>query len=89
MIFDINDNDKPIDVNVGDILVADDGNCFLIIFDYDHCDYRAINLTVNQCSDYCRSLNYIENEIKDKWDCNIVRVISGDKIKLMEIDGVA
>ncbi len=87
MIFNINDNDKPIDFKVGDILVADDGNCFLIVFDYDNCDHRAINLTTNECSEYFRSLNYLKTEIKSRWDCNIVRVIPGDKVKLSEIEG--
>lgn len=77
--FEVKVEDK--EVNIGDIVIFADGSIFLMCFDDDRADVRAVNLKENEITEYFCNIKVCLEQLSKDYG-SIVKVIESDNIVL-------
>lgn len=72
-------------IEVGDIVIFDDGSIYLMCYDTDCNDYRGVELNKTVVTPYYGSINAVLVGIMGENDSEIVRFIKSENFELNEI----
>ena len=72
-------------IEVGDIVIFDDGSIYLMCYDTDCDDYRGVELNKTVVTPYYGSINALLVSIMEENDSEIVRFIKSENFELNEI----
>ena len=72
-------------IEVGDIVIFDDGSIYLMCYDTDCNDYRGVELNKTVVTPYYGSINALLVSIMGENDSEIVRFIKSENFELNEI----
>ena len=72
-------------IEVGDIVIFDDGSIYLMCYDTDCNDYRGVELNKTVVTPYYGSINALLVSIMEENDSEIVRFIKSENFELNEI----
>lgn len=84
MIIDFEKKEKEIEIEVGDVVITECGQKFLITFDTDGDDYRALNLETLIPTEYDNEIEYVVSDVERNFS-KVVRVIQSKNLKLTEV----
>lgn len=71
-------------IEVGDVVITRCGIPFLIVQDYDGCDFRAVDLLHNIATDYSSTIDAVIEDIEDE-NSEVERIIKAKNLKIMEV----
>lgn len=75
-------SESDINIHLGDLVVLENGDCYLIGRRYDH--FRAFNLKESLLTEHYYSLDSLKTEIESVSDSKVVRVIPSSNIEINE-----